>query len=183
MRVIAGLYKGRTLTTVKDHSVRPAADRVKQTIFDVLATRMLLEGTVVLDLFAGSGSLGIEALSRGASHATFVESFDSASRFIEHNLRALGCEDQADIFGMDALHFIHTARDPFDLIFADPPYSFEMTAELPREIFACNLLRPHGYLLIEHAKTVQFASTDKYRVGPHKRFGRTFVTFFQGVPP
>ena len=73
MRVTTGKFKGRTLRTVQDLSVRPATDRVRQTIFNVLAHRMVLDGCRVLDLFAGSGSLGIEALSRGAAHATFVE--------------------------------------------------------------------------------------------------------------
>ncbi len=181
MRVIAGLYKGRTLTTVKDLSVRPATDRVKQTIFDMLAVRMPFAGATVLDLFAGSGGLGIEALSRGAGHVTFVESSRQATQSIERNLKSLGCEDKAEVLDVDAMYFIQTAPNSFDLIFADPPYDFEVTADLPHEILAHGLLHPQGHLLIEHAKNLQFQGSDQFRIGPQKRFGRTCVTFFQGT--
>lgn len=181
MRVIAGVYKGRSIGTVNDRSVRPAADRVKQAIFDMLNTRMEFEGSAVLDLFAGSGSLGIEALSRGAGHATFVEINVAVSRSIERNIRMLGCERKAEIITADALQFMQSAHDPFDLIFADPPYDFEHTPQLPELVFSYRLLNRGGYLLIEHTKDLHFASTERYRAGPEKRFGRTLVTFFQSV--
>lgn len=179
MRVIAGLYKGRRIRTVEDLSVRPATDRVKQTLFDMLANRISLEGARVLDLFAGSGSLGIEALSRGAAHATFVESNEEAARIIEHNLTTLGCEGLADVHDMDALDYVRNARGTYDLVFADPPYGFEHTEELPALIKDRNLLEAHGYLLIEHASSLRFTSTTAYRAGPEKKFGRTVVTFFR----
>ena len=182
MRVIAGLYKGRTLTTVNDHTVRPATDRVKQTIFDMLTTRLPFDGSTVLDLFAGSGSLGIEALSRGAAHVTFVELSATASECIERNLQMLRCEEMADVFEMDALQFVRKSRTPFDLIFADPPYVFESTTDLPLEILSRNLLTPGGYLIIEHARDVRFAPSALFRNGPQKRFGRTVVSFFQTAP-
>ena len=179
MRVITGLYKGRILKTVNDLRVRPATDRVKQTIFDMLSTRIELEGIEVLDLFAGSGGLGIEALSRGAGHVTFVESDREAAAFIEQNIESLGCEDRATIEEMDAMFFTSRIRSSFDLIFADPPYEFEQTAEIPNIVFAQNLLKPNGYLLIEHAPNLHFQSTALYHAGPEKKFGRTLVTFFQ----
>ena len=179
MRVITGLYKGRILKTVKDLSVRPATDRVKQTVFNMLANRIELHGTRVLDLFAGSGSLGIEALSRGAAHVTFVENDEQAVRYIEENVKALGCETMIEIDETDAMYFLLHVHSPFDLIFADPPYAFERTTEIPGIVFTQKLLKSHGYLLIEHATTVHFASTQSYHAGPEKKFGRTLVTFFQ----
>ena len=179
MRVITGLYKGRILKTVKDLSVRPATDRVKQTVFNMLANRIELRGAIVLDLFAGSGSLGIEALSRGAAHVTFVESDEQAVRYIEENVRALGCEALTEIDETDAMYYLLHVRPSFDLIFADPPYAFERTNEIPGIVFTQKLLKPHGYLLIEHAPTVHFASTHEYYAGPEKKFGRTLVTFFR----
>ncbi|HXX62411.1 MAG TPA: 16S rRNA (guanine(966)-N(2))-methyltransferase RsmD, partial [Bacteroidota bacterium] len=123
MRVIAGLYRGRTLLTVKDLSVRPATDRVRQTLFDMLTNRVVLDGARVLDLFAGSGSLGIEAISRGASHVTFIENARGALEFIERNLRTLGCTDLAEVLEMDAMSYLQQPREVFDIVFADPPYA------------------------------------------------------------
>src|SRR5436309_7138243 len=179
MRVITGLYKGRILKTVTDLSVRPAADRVKQTLFDMLAHRIALDGVNVLDLFAGSGSLGIEALSRGAGHVTFVESNADAVEFIERNVVSLRCEEASEIILMDAMQFLRRSREHYDLVFADPPYVFEETASIPLVVFSHGILRKHGYLLIEHASKLEFSSTPLYHVGPSKKFGRTIVTFFQ----
>ncbi len=179
MRVISGLYKGRLLRTVNNLSVRPATDRVKQTLFDMLTNRIEFEEAKVLDLFAGSGSLGIEALSRGASHATFVEDDDEAADFIEKNLTALGCAPEALVVETDAAAFISRCHDSYDLIFADPPYTYEATANIPGLIFAKTILKPRGYLLIEHTRDMKFVSTALYHVGPEKQFGRTAVTFFR----
>jgi len=178
MRVIGGVYRGRTLRTVADLSVRPATDRVRQTIFDMLATRLDLEGALVLDLFAGSGSLGIEALSRGAARATFVESGGEAAAFITRNLRTLGCEGAAEVLETDALALLRPGSGPYDLVFADPPYAYPRTAEIPRLAFDAGLLRRGGFLLIEHPPTVVFPPGASYAQGPVKKFGRTHVTFF-----
>lgn len=181
MRIIAGQYKGRIISTVKDLSVRPALDRVRQTIFDMLTNRLDLDGATVLDLFAGSGSLGIEALSRGAAAATFVESGEEAAEFIEKNVRMLGCLEATEILQMDAMAFLRGKRPAYDLVFADPPYRFERTEELPAIIFGQKIVRPGGYLLIEHTTDLRFESTPVYAAGPEKRFGRTVVTFFQEI--
>ncbi len=179
MRVITGLYKGRTLKTVKDLSVRPATDRVKQTIFNMLMNRIDMEGVHVLDLFAGSGSLGIEALSRGAGHVTFVESDQEAVRSIEQNIGTLGCEELTTIEETDAMYFMSHVRPAFDLIFADPPYAFDQTQNIPGIVFERRILKQHGYLVIEHTPDIHFVQTPLYDVGPEKKFGRTLVTFFQ----
>jgi 16S rRNA (guanine(966)-N(2))-methyltransferase RsmD len=181
MRVITGVYKGRTIRTVDDLSVRPATDRVRQAIFNMLETRIRLDGSAVLDLFAGSGSLGIEALSRGARQAVFVEGGKEAARILQENLTALGCEDSAELLAEDALEYLRTTGDRYDLIFADPPYVYPATGEIPALIFERGVLSPGGFLLIEHSRDLQFASGALYSVGPVKRFGRTFVTFFQGT--
>jgi len=181
MRVIAGLYRGRIISTVNDRSVRPATDRVRQTIFDLLVTRMTLDGATVLDLFAGSGSLGIEALSRGARHATFVEDSTRIARSIHQNLLVLGCAPQSEVIEMDASQYIRSAAGSFDLIFADPPYAYDRTRELPGEILKGGFLKPRGFLVIEHTKDIAFADTALCKTGPVKRFGTTMVTFFEGI--
>jgi 16S rRNA (guanine966-N2)-methyltransferase len=118
MRVVAGSHRGRTLHAPKGRSTRPTSDRVREAVFSVLGD---VEGAVVLDLFAGSGALGIEALSRGAAHATFVDSDERAVAAVRRNLDDLGLG--ADVHRRDALAFLGSAKGPFDLVFVDPPYS------------------------------------------------------------
>ena len=181
MRVITGVYKGRIINTVTDLSVRPATDRVRQTVFDMLANRIEFEGATVLDLFAGSGSLGIEALSRGAAHVTFVERGEEAVQHLKHNVRSLGCEAATEICEMDAMIFLKGRQSSYDLVFADPPYAFDRTEEIPQVVFREKMVKPQGYLIVEHSKDVRFEGTPLYRKGPEKRFGRTVVTFFQNT--
>ena len=118
MRVVAGRFKGRTLHAPKGRATRPTSDKVREAIFSVLGD---VEGTTVLDLFAGSGALGIEALSRGAVHAVFVENDEQALASLRRNLAEL--DVGAEVQRRDALAFLRAARHEFDLVFVDPPYS------------------------------------------------------------
>ena len=120
MRVVAGRYSGRRLAAPAGRATRPTADRVREALFSALGP---LEGARVLDLFAGSGALGIEALSRGAAEATFVDSDPRAIRAVRDNLAALGID--AEVRRADARAFLRTAREQqrhYDLVFLDPPY-------------------------------------------------------------
>jgi 16S rRNA (guanine966-N2)-methyltransferase len=118
MRVIAGEYGGRRLAAPPGEVTRPTSDRVREALFSILGG---VEGLRVLDLYAGTGALGIEALSRGAASATFVETDRCAGDAIEANLAALGA--QGDLRRVDALSFLGSVRgNPFDLVFVDPPY-------------------------------------------------------------
>jgi 16S rRNA (guanine966-N2)-methyltransferase len=182
MRVITGRFKGRRLTAVPDLSVRPATDRVKKTIFDLLMTRLDLEGTTVLDLFAGTGSLGIEALSRGAQTAVFVESDRRAAAVIRRNLADLGCADEAEVVENDAGGFLRRAGGSYDLIFADPPYAYNRTAELPAMVMDAHALAPGGILIMEHTAGLEFPPLPGCVPGPVKKFGRTIVSFFRHAP-
>jgi 16S rRNA (guanine(966)-N(2))-methyltransferase RsmD len=119
MRVVAGRYRGRTLHAPKGASTRPTSDKVREALFSVLGD---VEGVRVLDLFAGSGALGIEALSRGAAEATFVDSDQRAAAAIRRNLDELGVA-AATVRRRDVLAFLRSADGQFDLVFADPPYS------------------------------------------------------------
>ncbi len=179
MRIITGLYKGRRLSTVPDLSVRPATERVRQTLFNMLVNRMEFEGITVLDLFAGSGSLGFEALSRGASRVVFVEREQDALRHLEENATALGCLDAVEILSMDAMQYVRTTSDRCSLAFADPPYAYAETERIPQELFSRGIVNAGGYLLIEHASMLHFETSALYTAGPEKKFGRTCVTFFQ----
>jgi len=181
MRITTGRFKGRTVQTVGDLSVRPAMDRARQTIFNILSARVELEGISVLDLFAGSGSLGLEALSRGASKALFVESSREASRLLEATIERFGCADQAEVLTTDAQQFLADNRERFDLVFADPPYSYPRTAGMPDDIIAGNHLAPGGILLIEHATGVEFPPSARWQLFAGRRFGRTSLSFFRPV--
>jgi len=179
LKILTGKYKGRTLRTVNDLSVRPATGRVRQTVFDVLTLRGFPDGARVLDLFAGSGSLGIEALSRGAAHATFVESDPRAVECLERNIRMLGCDGIATILHMDAMTYVENGRGEFDLVFADPPYRFGGTRQIPENLMHRDMVFTGGYVLIEHSKEISFADSPLYTVELEKRFGRTVVSFLK----
>jgi 16S rRNA (guanine966-N2)-methyltransferase len=118
MRVVAGALGGRRLEAPKKAGVRPTADRVREAIFSILGP---VEGARVLDLYAGSGALGLEALSRGAAEATFVDDDPRAVATVRRNLRMLGVT--AGVHRRDALAFLRSAAGPYDLVFCDPPYS------------------------------------------------------------
>jgi 16S rRNA (guanine966-N2)-methyltransferase len=119
VRVVAGQYRGRRLTAPRGTSVRPTSDRVREALFSILGD---IEGLRVLDLFAGSGALAIESLSRGAASATLVENDRAALEAIAANLAPLQ-DANADVVRADALTWLGARREPFDLVFADPPYS------------------------------------------------------------
>jgi 16S rRNA (guanine966-N2)-methyltransferase len=122
MRIIAGALRGRRLQTPEGVATRPTADRMRETLFSMLASRLgSFEGLRVADLFAGSGALGLEALSRGAAFACFVEHDRRALGAIRANIASLGVEDRAQVLARSALTL--PQAEPFDLIFADPPYA------------------------------------------------------------
>ena len=124
MRVIAGELGGRTIRSPKGSTIRPTSDRVREAIFNTLFSLDAVDGAEVTDLFAGTGALGIEALSRGAAHCTFVDRDADAVALIESNLASLDLADRARVVRADAL--VHARRTgPVDLVLADPPYRFE----------------------------------------------------------
>lgn len=178
MRVIAGRFRSRTLLSADTTDIRPVTDRVKETIFNILENRIPFDGSTVLDLFAGTGALGIEALSRGASHVTFVDVSAPALNILIDNIAMLGCESQCSVIKADAMKFIEKASGPFDIIFADPPYAFKQTGDIPERIFSRKLLKKKGFLIIEHSTATDFPESTHYRCSQRKQFGQTRVSFF-----
>ncbi len=179
MRVIAGKYKGRRLETVQDNSVRPATDKVKGAIFNVLQSRVDWNISSVLDLYAGSGSIGIEALSRGAQRCIFVEKSRNALKYLQSNIELIGAERDASVVYGDADQYIQSSRNSFDVVFADPPYALESLKEIPNKIFAGTLVAPDGYLIIEHPTRYVFENNASWQVAVQKTYGNTTVSFFQ----
>ena len=150
MRVIAGRLRGRRLRAPTGDRTRPTADRVRQALFDVLGS---VEGAKVLDLYAGSGALGIEALSRGAAHATFVESARPARATIRHNIDSLGLADETVVVGERVARAQRRlkALGPFDLVLCDPPWSIldEAVRDLDA-LAAARVLAPGARVVLEH---------------------------------
>jgi pantetheine-phosphate adenylyltransferase len=152
MRIIAGTYRGRVLPGDVGDGVRPATDKVRGAIFNILQNRLDLRGIDVLDLFAGTGSLGFESLSRGARSATFVDIGRAAVRAIRENAAALACEDDCEISQSDAAGYVSRRIGIFGLIFADPPYAYDRISGLPGLILGSGMLAKGGYLIVEHRK-------------------------------
>jgi 16S rRNA (guanine966-N2)-methyltransferase len=150
MRIIAGRWRSRPLAAPPGDGTRPTADRARETLFSMLLSRLgSFEGLTVLDLFAGSGALGLEALSRGAAQAFFVEREPAARRAIEANIRALGAE--ARLLGHDACS-LPPAPAPADLIFLDPPYRAGLSTAALESARAMGWVAPHSWISVETAR-------------------------------
>ncbi|MFZ5623746.1 MAG: 16S rRNA (guanine(966)-N(2))-methyltransferase RsmD [Gemmatimonadota bacterium] len=172
MRIIAGSHGSRRLVTPRDARVRPTADRVREAWMNILAD--VLPGARVLDLFAGSGALGLEALSRGAATATFVDLNPPSLEAIRTNIEALGVGDRATICRGDAIRFVdRLAAAAFDIAFADPPYTRDWAGQLLERFRRTPFAR---ILSIEHPATVELPGGDT------RRYGDTAVTFFAADP-
>jgi 16S rRNA (guanine966-N2)-methyltransferase len=151
VRIIAGKWRGRPIEAPPGDATRPTADRVRETLFSMLASRLgSFEDLRVADLFAGSGALGLEALSRGAASATFVENNARAAAIIKRNAERLAATDQVHILGGSALALARS--DPFDLVFADPPYAAGSGSAAVAAIEQSGWLAPGGWLSIETAR-------------------------------
>ncbi len=151
MRVISGSAKGRSLKTVKGREIRPTSDRVKESLFNVLMPR--LPDALFLDLFAGSGNVGIEALSRGAARCVFVELMTGHLKVVEENLRTTGLWERAELLRRDARAAVADLANRgrrFDLIFVDPPYGQELVPEALRLIAQHGVLTDDGWVICEH---------------------------------
>lgn len=152
MRVIAGSARGRQLATFSGEAIRPTPDRVREALFSIVYSRRgSLTGSRVLDLFAGTGALAIEALSRGAEHAWFVDRAPLAIRTIDSNLRRCKLAERATVLSRDVWQTlpILTTAGPFELIFADPPYGQGAGPRLLEELQRYSLLAPGGLLVVE----------------------------------
>ena len=151
MRIIAGEWRGRPLEAPPGDATRPTADRVRETLFSMLASRLgTFEGLRVGDLFAGSGALGLEALSRGAAHATFVENNSVAAAIIQRNAAKLGAGERIQLLRGSALALPRST--PFDLIFADPPYATGSGIAAVAAVLDAGWLAPGGWMSVETAR-------------------------------
>jgi 16S rRNA (guanine966-N2)-methyltransferase len=167
MRIVGGLYGGRRLVVPKDARVRPTADRVREAWMSILGEA--LHGARVLDLFAGSGALGLEALSRGAASVTFVELNPASLRALDQNVTTLGVEDAVTVHRGDSVRYAERLPEgSFDIVLADPPYTIDYATRLVM------LFRRHPFgriLSVEHRSDLELAGDDT------RRYGDTAITF------
>lgn len=183
MRIIAGQRRGLTLNSFDDDRIRPTKDMVKESIFNSLANLLDITTCSVCDLFAGTGSLGIEALSRGAEAATFVENDGSAIQLICDNLTKARLSDHAQVIQTDAVAWLQQrAEKSFDLILADPPYAMRLGNFIIENSVANGYLKGAGILVIESAPDETMVVPEHVRnliLYKEKKWGESFIRIFR----
>lgn len=176
MRVIAGKLRRRTIASPKGRAFRPTLDRVRESIFNVLGDDII--DACVLDLFCGGGSLGIEALSRGAMRAVFVDNDKSVLDLAAKNVARLGIEQRARLARSDAFAFLRSHRNSaFDIVFADPPYDHHYGSQICHEILESSVSRVGGIFVLERSRQ-ESVDSGSLRLVKNLRFGQTEVDFY-----
>lgn len=176
MRVITGSAKGRRLITLEGEDIRPTADKVKGAVFSSI--QFDIEGRSVLDLFAGSGQLGIEALSRGAAKAVFVDISRDAVKVVNENLNHCRLKENASVINGDGISFLKTSREKFDIIFMDPPYRTRLVSKaLP---LAAECMNDGGIIVCETSPDEALPEeVGNYRSVKNSRYSKTKLTVYR----
>lgn len=177
MRIISGSRRGHKLIEFEGESIRPTTDRVKESIFNLI--QPWIAGARVLDLFAGSGALAFEALSRGAESAVCVDRDKSARAVVKENCRGLCFEDNVDIVASDSLEYLGKTDKQFDLIFLDPPYNKGFVRPVLERIRENNLLSDSGVMVLESDSTDDHEDADGFEILKQRRYGRTYITVYK----
>lgn len=180
MRVISGKCKGKKLFALEGLSLRPTSDRVREAIFDIL--QKFPPGKYVLDLFAGTGALGIEALSRGAQRAVFVEGSTRSCAVLRRNIEACRLSGQAELVSKEVqagLKALEERGDSFDQIFLDPPYGKGLAHRTLQTLSRSSLVAPDTLIVAEHSPDEDLASVPSLERIDWRKYGRTEVSFFR----
>lgn len=181
MRVITGIARGRRLKEPQGLETRPTTDRVKEGIFSSI--QFEIEGRRVLDLFGGTGQMGIEALSRGAAHCTFVDLRKEAVGIIRENLKLTGLEGQATVVQGDALAFLTRCREKYDVIFLDPPYASDLLKKAMETIPAIDIVTENGIIVCENGSTTGWPEVQPpYRLQKEYRYGKIRTALYRRLP-
>jgi len=179
MRIIAGEWRGRRLEAPPGRATRPTSDRAREGLFSMLQSRLgVFDGLHAADLFAGTGALGLEALSRGAAYCTFVERDRTAIDILKRNVQHLGAGDRADI-RPQAAEYAAPPRVPCDLIMMDPPYGTELAQATLDHIAASRWLAPGGWISVEmHGETLTLPP--RLEIAAERRFGKATLILVRG---
>lgn len=178
MRIITGTARGRKLKELQGMDTRPTTDKVKESMFNIV--QFDIEGRRVLDLFAGTGQLGIECLSRGAAHAVFVDLRREAAALVRENLALCQVADRASVVQGDALAYLGRCGEKFDLIFLDPPYASGLLEKALASIAAIDILSEHGIMVCESAAEQTLPDLPApYEKGREYRYGKIKLTVYR----
>lgn len=180
MRVISGKCRGTKLVAPEGMHTRPTTDRIKETLFNMIAFD--LPGCELLDLFSGSGAIGIEALSRGAKKVVFVDNNPAAITCINQNLQKTSLQKEGIVYNKDSLSIIKVlgGQDAkFDIIFLDPPYAMEGISEILDAIVAHDLLKPEGYIILESGSEYEIAIPESLTLFKQKNYKTTIMSFYE----
>jgi 16S rRNA (guanine966-N2)-methyltransferase len=184
VRIISGQYKGRRLQSISGTAVRPTADQVREALFNILS--QIVSGSCVLDLFAGTGALGIEALSRGAQFAVFVDTASRPLTVLQKNLENFGLLAQSRIIRWDIsknLNCLKPFQNQFDLVFMDPPYQKGLVPVALANLMRAQCLAPGATIVAEHERDCDISSPYvSISVADQRRYGQTGLTFFYFNP-
>ena len=175
MRIISGEAGGRKLREPKGMDTRPTTDKVKESLFNII--QFELEGRRVLDLYAGTGQLGLEALSRGAEHCTFVDQRREAAALVKENIKLCRFEDRARVTQEESLSFLAACREKFDVVFLDPPYQSGLLEKSLEQLTRFDILREHGIIVCESGTEWSVPTlAPPYEAGREYRYGQIKLT-------
>lgn len=176
MRIIAGSLKGKTITPPENYQARPTTDFARQGLFNVLDNEYEFDDLKVLDLFAGTGAIGYEFISRGAGKVVAVEMRPENAAFISSQASQLGIAGKIQVVRHNVFEFLPICTLKFDIVFADPPYALSDLATLPDKVFAADIIHPEGYFILEHPDEYSFK--DHPRFVKEKVYGNVHFSFF-----
>ena len=177
MRVITGTARGRKLKELQGMETRPTTDKVKESLFNII--QFDIEGRKVLDLFGGTGQLGIECLSRGAASAVFVDRRADAVRLIRENLKVTELTDRARVVSADSMEFLKGLREKFDIIFLDPPYASGLLEKALEAIAKIDIMTENGIIVCESAAESALPElAAPYAKGRDYRYGKIKITLY-----
>jgi len=176
MRIVSGTYKGKVINAPKNFKLRPTTDIAKESLFNILNTYYDFDNFIVLDLFAGIGSISLECISRGVERAIAVEMNSKHAGFLQSIAKEMEL-DNLQVIRTDALTYIENTVQKFDFIFADPPYDFADHHRIPEIVFKNNLLEEESMLVIEHSATTDLSSHPNFT--KLRKYGKVHFSFFE----
>jgi 16S rRNA (guanine(966)-N(2))-methyltransferase RsmD len=176
MRIVSGRYKRRIISPPKNLPVRPTTDMAKESLFNILGNYISFDGSTVLDLFAGTGNISFEFVSRGCNAVTSVDQDFGCIRFINQTAKQLDMKELI-VIKQDVFRFLSATKSKYDVIFADPPYKLNNISEISNLIFKNSLLNPKGWLIVEHSGDLDLS--EELHFFEHRKYGRVNFSFFQ----